>query len=80
LINILDNDEISDLIDKYGENGDIDKLLDLNNIKDEITDGKIIKYEKMKEEETVKYSLGWGKILFMISDILLYEHRKNTTS
>jgi hypothetical protein len=51
MIKNLNNKEIFNPFEKYEENGNIDELLDLNNIKKEITDGKILKYEKKKRYE-----------------------------
>ena len=47
-INNLDNGEIINLIH---ENGNISELIDLNNIEDEVNDGKLLKFEKMKEKK-----------------------------
>ena len=50
-INSLDNEGIINLIHEYEENGNISELIDLNNIKDEINDEKLLKFEKKKEQK-----------------------------
>jgi len=50
-INSMDNKETINLIQKYEEKGNIYELVDLDNIEVEITDEKLLKYEKMKEQK-----------------------------
>ena len=50
-IDKLDNEEIINLINEIEENGNINELIDLNNIEDEINNGKLLKFEKMKEQK-----------------------------
>lgn len=50
-IKSLDNEEINDMIYEYEKNGNINEFIDLHNIKNEIDDEKLLKFEKMKEQK-----------------------------
>jgi transposase len=77
LINNLDNEEIFDLITEYEETGNIDKLLDLNNIKDEIIDGKILKFEKMKEQKKQSEKSNLYDFVSNLNDVTWVDNFKN---
>lgn len=51
IINNLNNEETNNLIQEYEENGNIEELIDLDNIEDEIKDGKLLKFEKKKHQK-----------------------------
>ena len=51
IIKDLDNEEAINIFKEYEKSGNITDLIDLDNISNEISDEKLLKFEKMKEEK-----------------------------
>jgi transposase len=76
IIKDLNNEETLNIIQKYEKNGNITDLIDLNNISDEIKDGKLLKFEKMKESKKQSEKSNLYDFVSMLSKKDWVEHFK----